>query len=43
MYWQDVTLVDSMVPTFLCLSGQVEFDFAKSKLSSYPLQTQIFS
>jgi hypothetical protein len=42
MYWQDVTLVDSMTPTLICLSGQVEFDFAKSKLSSYPLQTQIF-
>jgi hypothetical protein len=30
MYWQDVTLLDSMVPTLICLSGQLELDFAKA-------------
>jgi hypothetical protein len=34
MYWQDVTLVDSMAPTLICLSSQVELDFAKKQAFS---------
>jgi hypothetical protein len=30
MYWQDVTLVDSKAPMLICLSGEVELDFAEA-------------
>jgi hypothetical protein len=42
MYWQDVTLVDSMAPTLICSSGQVEFDFAKASFNPIFYKTQVF-